>query len=141
MCKKPKWLGELKEFATRGNVIDMAVGVMIGGAFKAIVDSLVNDILSPLLGMLLGERFSQLAFEINDVHVTYGAFITAIINFCIMIVVIFFIIKFINALARLGRRKKEEAPAAPTTKVCPYCCSEIAIEAKKCPHCTSDLAE
>ncbi len=137
--KKPKWISELKEFATRGSVIDMAVGIMIGGAFKAIVDSLVNDIISPLMGLLLGERFSSLAFKVNGVAVTYGAFITAVINFLIMVVVIFFIIKFINTLSRIGRRKKEEVPSEPTTKVCPYCRSEIAIEATRCPHCTSQV--
>ena len=124
----------------RGNVMDLAVGVIIGGAFQAIVNSLTNDILSPLLGLVGNTDFSALVFTIRDVEVRYGAFITAIINFIIMAFVIFLMVKGINALMDLGKKPEAPAaPAAPTTKKCPHCCSEIAIEATRCPHCTSEL--
>lgn len=147
-----KFLNEFKEFAVRGNVVDMAVGVIVGAAFKAIVDSLVNDLLSPLLGTFLKTDFSDLAitlvegvpsaadptvWEVEPVMFGYGSFITAIINFIIMAFVIFLLVKFLNKLSNIG--KKPEAPKAPTTKKCPYCCSEIAIEAVKCAHCASEL--
>lgn len=152
-----KFFGEFKEFAMRGNVVDMAVGVIVGAAFKAIVDSLVNDIISPLLGTFLKTDFSELTLTLSPateavldaqgnvvteatdaVLFKYGAFITAIINFIIMAFVIFMLVKGLNKLANLGKKKVEEAPAEPTTKKCPFCCSEIAIEAVKCPHCASD---
>ena len=135
-----KFMGEFKEFIMRGNVMDLAVGVIIGGAFQAIVNSLTNDILSPLLGLVGNTDFSALVFTIRDVEVRYGAFITAIINFIIMAFVIFLMVKGINALMDLGKKPEAPAaPAAPTTKKCPHCCSEIAIEATRCPHCTSEL--
>lgn len=133
-----KFMQEFKEFAMRGNVVDLAVGVIIGAAFKAIVDSLVNDMLSPVLGLLFKQDFSGLSFMIFGVEVRYGAFITAVLNFIIMAFVIFLFVKAINKIAALGK-KKEEAVEAVTTKKCPYCCSEVAIEATRCPHCTSEL--
>ena len=133
-----KFIGEFKEFIMRGNVIDLAVGVIIGGAFQAIVSSLVDDILMPLLGIVLGKvDFSGLVAQVGDASVAYGKFITAIINFIIMAFVIFLIVKAINKVANIN--KKEEPEAAPTTKVCPFCKSEIAIDATKCPHCTSEV--
>ena len=149
------FLGEFKKFIMRGNVIDLAVGVIIGGAFQAIVNSLVNDIVSPALSLVtkganFADKFIVLtADEVNFATVeaakeagyatlNYGSFITAIINFLIMALVIFLLVKAINKVAEIGK-KKEEAPAAPTTKTCPYCKSEISIEATKCPHCTSDI--
>ena len=139
-----KFFSEFKEFAMRGNVVDMAVGVIIGAAFKAIVDSLVNDLISPLLGVFLDADFSDLAITLVEatadseaVLFRYGAFITAIINFIIMAFVIFLLVKFLNKLADLGK-KKEEAEEEVTTKTCPFCCTEIDIKAVKCPHCTSD---
>jgi len=133
-----KFLKEFKEFAMRGNVIDLAVGVIIGGAFKGIVDSLVKDVISPIIGLVAKEDFSGLAFNLLGVDIRYGAFITAIINFIIMAFVIFLFVKTINKLSQLG--KKEEAVVeAVTTKKCPFCCSEVAIEASRCPHCTSEL--
>lgn len=127
---------EFKEFISRGNVLDMAVGVIIGGAFTAIVNSLVADLITPLLGLLTGGLdFTTLSFGIGEAQFMYGSFIAAIINFLLIALVLFVIIKSINSM----HKKKEEAPAAPTTKVCPFCKSEIAIDATRCPHCTSEL--
>lgn len=128
---------EFKKFILRGNVMDMAVGVIVGAAFQAIVTSLVNDIISPIIGLIANTDMSYLVWTVGDVEIRYGAFITAIINFIIMAFVIFTIVRTINKVA--DSHKKPEAPAAPTTKVCPYCKSEIAIDATKCPHCTSEL--
>ena len=132
------FIKEFKEFISRGNVIDMAVGVIIGGAFTAIVNSLVNDIFNPLLGLITGGTdFSTLSFGFMDAQFMYGYFITAVINFLLVALVLFLVIKVMSKL----HRKKEEAPTAPTTKVCPFCKSEISIEATRCPHCTSQLEE
>lgn len=135
------FLNEFKKFIARGNVMDMAVGIIIGGAFTTIVNSLVNDIINPLLGLFGGMNFDQLQWNITgDVVLYYGKFITAIINFLIMALVIFVLIRIIN---KAGEKfaKKDEKPAAPTTKKCPYCKSEIALDATRCPHCTSQLTE
>lgn len=140
MSKEKGFFAEFKKFIMRGNVIDLAVGVIIGGAFQAIVSSLVDDIVTPLLGIILGKvDFSSLAIKIGEATINYGKFITAIINFFIMALVIFAIIKVINDVSERLRKKPEEEEPAPTTKVCPYCKSEIDIEAVKCPHCTSDV--
>ncbi|MBR2045835.1 MAG: large conductance mechanosensitive channel protein MscL [Agathobacter sp.] len=134
---------EFKKFITRGNVIDMAVGVIIGGAFTSIVTSLNADILTPLLGVFGGIDFSHLQIVLGTGEeapvLAYGNFITAVLNFLITAFVIFCLVKFINSLNDKLTPKKEEAPAAPTTKKCPYCMSEIAIEATRCPHCTSEI--
>ena len=138
MPKEKGFLAEFKKFIMRGNVIDLAVGVIIGGAFQAIVSSLVEDIVTPLLGIILGKvDFSNLAVTIGDASIGYGKFITAVINFFIMALVIFAIVKTINDVSDRLHKKPDEP--APTTKVCPYCKSEIDIEAVKCPHCTSDV--
>lgn len=134
-----KFFGEFKEFALRGNVMDLAVGVIIGAAFQAIINSLVNDVISPLIGLIANTDLSYMVATVGDVEIRYGAFITAVINFIIMALIIFFLVKGMNALAGMGKKKEEEKPAAPTTKVCPYCKSEIAIDATRCPHCTSEL--
>lgn len=132
------FMNEFKKFICRGNVMDMAVGIIIGGAFTAIVNSLVNDIINPLLGLFGGMNFNQLAWNITgDVVLTYGNFITAIINFLIMALVIFCLIRTINKIS--DKYGKKEEPAAPTTKKCPYCKTDIAIDATRCPHCTSQL--
>lgn len=133
-----KFIDEFKEFALRGNVVDLAVGVIIGGAFKAIVDSLVEDMISPVIGLVANTDLTNLCFKIGEVNIRYGSFVTAIINFVIMAFVIFMLVKGLNAVASIGKKKEEEAPA---TKVCPFCKSEISIEAVKCPHCTSDLEQ
>ena len=138
--KKDGFFAEFKKFILRGNVLDMAVGVIVGGAFTAIVSSLNEDILTPLLGIFGGTDFSNLTVTLGssaDAPVLmYGNFITAVINFLITAFVIFLIIRGINKLN--DKLKKPEEPAAPTTKICPYCKSEIAIDATKCPHCTSE---
>ena len=136
-----KFLDEFKKFIARGNVMDMAVGIIIGGAFTAIVNSLVNDIINPLLGLFGGMNFDQLEWKITgEVVLYYGKFITSIINFLVMALVVFILVRTIN---KTGDKlsKKDNKPAAPTTKKCPYCKSEIAIEATRCPHCTSQLTE
>ncbi len=147
-----KFLGEFKTFALKGNMIDLAVGVIIGGAFNGIVSSLVNDIIMPALSLFTGKLdFTNLfialdgkeyetieaAKEVGVATINYGNFISGIINFIIMAFVVFMLVKAINKL------KKEEpaAPAAPTTKKCPFCKTDIPLEATKCPHCTSALEE
>lgn len=138
--KMKKFAGEFKEFISRGNVVDMAVGVIVGGAFTAIVNSLVNDMLTPILGLITGgQDFSGLMIKIGDTEFKYGSFVSAIINFLLIAAVLFILVKAMNQI-HIGK-KKEEAPAAPTTKVCPFCKSEINIEATRCPHCTSQLEE
>lgn len=133
------FLKEFKEFAMRGNVMDMAIGIVIGGAFTAIVTSLVGDIISPLLGSIGTKDLSALVAKINGVDVKYGAFIMAVVNFIIIAFVVFVMVKAMNKAATF--RKTEEAEEEATTKECPYCKSEISIEATRCPHCTSVLTE
>ena len=132
-----KFFKEFKEFAMRGSVVDLAVGVIIGGAFQKIVTSLVNDIISPLIGLVAKKDFTAFVATINGVEVKYGAFITEVINFILMAFVIFLIIKVLNVISSL--KKKEEIIEAPTTKRCPYCCTEIDINATKCPNCASSV--
>ena len=131
------FLSEFKKFVLRGNVIDLAVGVIIGAAFQAIVNSLVDDIISPLIGLIADTDLSDMAATVGGVDIRWGAFVTAIINFIIMAFVIFLIVKGINKVTELSKKKEEEEK--PTTKVCPHCKSEINIEATRCPHCTSEL--
>jgi large conductance mechanosensitive channel len=127
-------LKEFKDFALRGNVMDLAVAVIIGGAFGKIIASLVNDVLMPLIGLVLGGLdFSTLSYKVKDASVNYGLFIQSIVDFTIVALVIFLIVRTMN------RMKKTEPAAAPTTKECPYCFSTIPIQAKRCPHCTSQL--
>lgn len=131
---------EFKKFISKGNVIDMAVGIIIGGAFTSIVSSLVNDIINPILGLFGGMNFDQLAWNITgDVTLYYGKFITAVVNFLIMALIVFLLVKIMNKA--MSRIQKPEEPKAPTTKTCPFCKSEIAIAATRCPHCTSQLEE
>lgn len=155
MAKGNGFFGEFKKFIMRGNVIDLAVGVIVGGAFQAIVKSLVDDVVMPVISLATkGINFADLfiALDGNDyatlaaaqeagaATLNYGNFISAVLNFLIMAFVVFLLVKGINAIAE--KAKKPEAPAAPaepTTKECPYCKSEIAIGATKCPNCTSDL--
>ena len=153
MSEKKGFIGEFKEFISRGNVMDLAVGVIIGGAFNAIVSSLCDDVIMPaiqlLIGTVSGDKFinpetNQPDFEMMtkalDVGtIRFGAFIAAIINFLIMALIIFWIVKGFNKMKSIG--KKPEAPADPTTKECPFCLSEIPIKATRCPHCTSQLNE
>jgi large conductance mechanosensitive channel len=135
--KENKMLKEFKTFVMRGNVLDLAVAVIIGGAFGKIIGSLVNDILMPLIGLVMGGLdFSALNFAVGDAVIAYGAFIQAVVDFLVIAFVIFTIVKSANSA------KKEEpapAPAEPTTKECPYCFTEISIKATRCPNCTSEL--
>jgi len=138
-----EFFNEFKKFAMRGNVMDMAVGIIIGAAFGKIVTSLVEDVIMPPIGLALGKvDFSDLAWKLtDDVSIKYGAFINTVISFIIVAFAVFILIKAVNTLqAKMIKEEAEaEAAAAPTTKKCPYCCSEIAIEATRCPHCTSEL--
>lgn len=133
------FLKEFKAFALKGNVLDLAVGVIIGAAFQAIVNSLVKDIISPLIGLFAKKDFSDLVLTIGEVPIRYGAFITAIINFIIMAFLIFVLVKLMNKLSRLGEKPEKIKDETPTTKECPFCVSEISIKATRCPHCTSIL--
>ena len=127
-------LKEFREFAMRGNVLDLAVAVIIGGAFGKIIGSLVNDILMPVIGLILGGvDFSEKAIAVGAAVVKWGAFVQTVIDFIIIAFVIFLIIKGANAA------KKAPPPADPTTKECPHCFSDISIKATRCPHCTSEL--
>ena len=132
------FMKEFKEFISKGTVMDLAVGVIIGGAFQAIVGSLVNDIIMPLLGIITGGLdFSHLAITVGEAQILYGSFISAIINFLLMALVLFLVIKALNKAKSLTA--KPEEPKAPTTKKCPYCQSDIPLAATRCPHCTSEL--
>ncbi len=130
-----KFIEEFKAFALKGNVMDMAVGVIIGGAFTGIVTSLTENFINPILATITaGARYSA-----QDWGVFASNFIGAVINFIIMAFILFCLVKAINKMMSIGKKKEE--PAAPTTKKCPYCKSEIPIEATRCPHCTSVLEE
>lgn len=125
---------EFKEFVMRGNVLDLTVGVIIGGAFGKIVGSLVNDILMPLIGLLMGGiNFGELSVTVGAAQIKWGLFVQSIIDFLIVAFVIFLIVKSAN------RMKKAPPPADPTTKDCPHCFSAISIKATRCPNCTSEL--
>ncbi|MBQ7082167.1 MAG: large conductance mechanosensitive channel protein MscL [Oscillospiraceae bacterium] len=134
------FMNEFKTFIAKGNVMNLAVGVIIGAAFQAITTSLVNDIISPFLGLFTPTDMSGWTFMVGQAEIRYGAFLTAILNFFVMAFVVFLLVRFVNKLMDLGKKPAvEEAPVAPTTKKCPFCCSEIAIEATRCPHCTSEV--
>ncbi|MBE6892081.1 MAG: large conductance mechanosensitive channel protein MscL [Ruminococcaceae bacterium] len=163
--KKSKTVEEFKKFITKGNVADMAVGIIVGGAFQKIVTSFVNDLVMPIVGLFTGgvnfnDQFAilklpegvdaaqvtslEVAKELGVTTLNYGSFITIVLDFLILALTVFFLVKGINKVKENAEKlKKEEeaaaAPAAPTTKKCPYCCTEIAIEATRCPHCTSEL--
>jgi large conductance mechanosensitive channel len=128
---------EFKEFAMRGSVVDMAVGIIIGAAFGAIVTSLVADVLMPPIGMLLGKvDFSNLVLRLSDtVAISYGKFVNAIISFLIVAFALFMVIRAMNRM----KKKAEAAPVEPTTKDCPFCATAVPIKAVRCPHCTSEL--
>ena len=139
-----KILGEFKDFISRGNVMDMAVGVITGGAFTAIVNSLVSDLLNPILGLITGGMmdFSDLKIPLGagGAGINYGAFLTAVINFLLVALVIFGITKALNSLHRKKEQQEEQAEAQEKQpRLCPYCRSEIAEDATRCPHCTSQL--
>ena len=145
---------EFKDFISKGNVIDLAVGVIIGGAFSGIVTNLVTNIITPAISLLTGKiSFTDLfialdggeyatlaaAQEAGAATLNYGLFIQAVIDFIITAFVIFLLVKGINKIRSLGKKEEEAVEAAPTTKVCPFCKSEISIDATRCAHCTSEV--
>jgi large conductance mechanosensitive channel len=162
-------LKEFKEFAMKGNIIDLAIGVVIGGAFQKIVNSLVNDIIMPAISVLTGKvDFSDMVLTIGSASIKYGNFITSIVDFLIIAFSIFLIVRYLNKLnnmkdvkeikqfeekvaKKIGKKRKlfnkhkeepkEEEPKEPETKICPYCLTEIKYKATRCPHCTSSLVE
>lgn len=148
-----KFIEEFKAFALKGNMVDLAVGMIIGSAFTSIVNSLVNDIFMPILSIFTGKiDFSNMFIALDGnkyptleaakavtATINYGSFITQTINFLLMALVVFLAVKAISRLERMG--KKPEAPKAPAEKKCPYCSTMIPVAALRCPHCTSDLTE
>ena len=132
-----KFFEEFKAFAMRGNVLDMAVGVVVGGAFTAIVTALVDDIINPVIGLFFKMDFSDVVINLGGSSIKIGDFVNNVINFLIVAFVLFVVIKAINALHK--KPAEPAAPAAPTTKACPYCQTEIPIKAVRCPHCTTKL--
>ena len=154
-------LKEFKEFALKGNIMDMAVGVVIGGSFQKIVNSLVNDIIMPAISVITGNvDFSDMVFTVGDASIKYGNFITTIVDFLIIAFSIFLVVKYINKLnkikelgdlaatkldkkGRFIKHKEQEVEEIkePETKVCPYCLTDVKYHATKCPHCTSELIE
>lgn len=148
-------LKEFKEFIDRGNVMDLAVGVIIGGAFTGVVNALVDNVVRPLISFITGggAEIPGLSLDLNGNVVDFGALISAVINFLITAAAVFAIIKAVNglndasraaaekALAMAGRHEEGGRDEAPTTKTCPFCMSEIDIRATRCPHCTSELGD
>ena len=154
-----KFMAEFKEFAVKGNMIDMAIGVIIGGAFTALVTAFTTNIVNPLIALIPGVNSLDNALKIvlkeaeldaagavvaEEVAIKFGAFLSAIITFLILALIIFTIVKGINKLRKMEEARKAaeapaEEPAEPTTKICPFCQTEIPILARRCPHCTSQL--
>ena len=141
-----KILDEFKKFALKGNVLDMAIGIIIGANFSKIVDSLVKDVIMPPLGMLLGHMdFSNLKIALGSekdaASINYGLFLNTVISFIIVAFAVFLLVKAVNTMRDKLEKKeqKEQQKAAPTTKKCAYCCSDIPVDAVKCPFCTSSL--
>ena len=138
------FIKDFKGFISKGNVFDMAVGIIMGSAFTAIVNSLVQDILSPFLGIFTGGiNFNDLSVKIGDAEFKYGSFIMAVINFILIALVLFILIEAMIGIknASLLKKHEEVKEEAPTTKICPFCKTEIDIEATRCPHCTSVLED
>lgn len=155
-------LKEFKEFALKGNIMDMAIGVVIGGAFQKIVNSLVNDIIMPIISILTKKvDFSDMVWTVGNASIKYGNFITMIVDFLIIAFSIFLVVKYMNKLNKIkeigdlaaskldkkGKFKKhkkeeiQEEQKEPETKICPYCLTEVKYHATRCPHCTSELSE
>ena len=128
-----KFIQEFKEFALKGNVMNLAVGVIIGAAFQSIVTGLTSSFINPLIAVTVGGTFT-----IRGVVFDYGSFITAVINFLIMAFVLFLLVKAMNKMMSLGKKKEDPAP---TTKDCPYCFSKISVKATRCPFCTTELVD
>ena len=136
-----KFLNEFKEFSLKGNVLNLAVGVIIGAAFQGVVSSLTDNILSPIIGLFTRQNFDALQLDFLGITLKYGAFITSVINFVIMAFVVFLLIKGMNKILNLGQKEEPTAPAAAPARVCPYCLREVAKEATRCPSCTSHLTQ
>ena len=133
------FFGEFKEFISRGNVLDMAVGIIIGGAFTAIVTALVDNIIMPLISVITGGvSFTEWNLVVGSAKIEFGVFLGAVINFLLVALVLFSIIKAINKARDMAGKTPEEEEPAPV-KICPYCTSEISPEATRCPFCTSKL--
>ena len=162
---------EFKEFALKGNIVDLAIGIIIGGAFQSIVNSLVKDLIMPIINIFTGSMdFSSLVLKIGNSSIHYGSFITAVVNFLIIAFSLFLFVKYVNKVnKKLEKAKEQEAKRfenmknkskllqklskktkgktepekvpEPTTKICPYCLSEINVKASRCPHCTSKLED
>ena len=157
MKKKMKFIKEFKDFAMKGNVMDMAVGLVIGGAFQSIIKSLVEDIIMPFTALFTGSvDYTDWVIEVSTAQIRIGSFVTALINFLILALSIFLALKVVNGinnrLERMNKevegklakklkkgKKKEEVVVEPETKTCPYCLSEVKYKATRCPHCTSEL--
>ena len=133
--EKKGFIAEFKEFISRGNVMDMAVGIIIGGAFSGIVTSLTDNFINPIINLIMGNA----SYTKADVIGFGSAFLASVVNFVIMAFILFCLIRGINKLMSVGKKKEE--PKAPTTKICPYCKSEIPLDAVRCAHCTSELPE
>ena len=133
-----KFLQEFKEFALKGNVMSLAVGVIIGSAFQAVVKSLTDNLLSPIIGLFTRQNFDSLEINVIGVTLRYGAFITSVINFIIMAFIVFMLIRGMNRLLSLVEKKQDPAPAA---RLCPYCKTAVHKEATRCPACTSELPQ
>ncbi len=140
-----KFMEEFKTFINRGNVMDLAVGVIIGGAFQSIINSFVNDLIMPILSLLIGGLdFSEYKIVLGTgedaASINYGNFITVVLNFLIMALVVFTLVKALNKMTEITKKEeKDKEEEKPTTKECPYCKSIISIDATRCPHCTSEL--
>jgi len=133
------FIKEFKEFVVKGNVMMIAIGVLIGGAFSGVVTSFTDNILSPVIGLFVGMNFDALWFEVFGVKIKYGAFITSLFNFLILAVVVFIMMKGMNKLMSEGKREDPSAAEIQTRK-CKYCMTELHAEATRCPACTSQLA-
>ncbi|MCL2574093.1 MAG: large conductance mechanosensitive channel protein MscL [Defluviitaleaceae bacterium] len=133
-----KFLKEFKDFALRGNVVNLAVGIIIGVGFQDLVSSLTDNIISPILGLFLNQNFDAWHLNIFGVEIRYGAFITSVINFVIMAFIVFMLVKLMNKVTCITKKPTKDAPS--TTKSCPFCKTEISMNATRCPACTSQLS-
>ena len=132
------FITEFNQFAFKGNIINLAVGIIIGGAFSGLVNSLTTNILSPIIGLFTGQNFDALFVSFLGVEIMYGAFITSVINFLLMAIVVFFLVKSLTKIASLSEKKEDEPPEP---RKCPYCITVVDIAATRCPACTAEIIE
>ena len=137
-----KFIQEFKDFISKGDVMNLAVGIIIGGAFQSIVKSLVEDIITPIISVVANANFDHLILKAGKLEIRWGEFVTEVINFFIMAIVIFMMIKFVSKINKVSEQlfEQDKKEQEITTKKCPYCMSEIDINATRCPHCTSQLS-